>query len=164
MILRMILPLSLKDIRAGGLGRSPARLCHPVNVTMNPEPTLHPNVIMSNTRSSTFLGGLLIGTAIGAVSGILLAPKSGKETRRIVNKSLQAMPELAEDISSNVQLQADRLSETSLRNWEATLKRLREAIAAGVVASQLEQERLRLANSDDDPSTSVTDRITQPRE
>lgn len=118
----------------------------------------------SSTRSSTFLGGLLIGTAIGAVSGILLAPKSGKETRRMVHKSLQAMPELAEDISSNVQLQADRLSETSLRNWEATLKRLREAIAAGVVASQLEQERLRLASSDDDPSTSVTDRITQPRE
>jgi gas vesicle protein len=119
---------------------------------------------MSNTRSSTFLGGLLIGTAIGAVSGVLLAPKSGKETRRLVNKSLQAMPELAEDISSNVQLQADRLSETSLRNWEATLKRLREAIAAGVAASQLEQERLRLASSDDDSPTSVTDRITEPRE
>ncbi|USR89274.1 YtxH domain-containing protein [Phormidium yuhuli AB48] len=119
---------------------------------------------MSNNRSSRFLGGLLIGTAIGAVSGVLLAPKSGKETRRVLNKSLQAMPELAEDISSNVQLQADRLSENSLRNWEATLKRLREAIAAGVVASQLEQERLNLVSSHDPTANSVTDRRTQPRE
>lgn len=119
---------------------------------------------MSNNRNSSFLGGLLIGTAIGAVSGVLLAPKSGKETRRVLNKSLQAMPELAEDISSNVQLQADRLSESSLRNWDATLKRLREAIAAGVVASQLEQERLNPPSSDKPPSTSVTDRRTQPRE
>ncbi|WP_159789271.1 YtxH domain-containing protein [Sodalinema gerasimenkoae] len=119
---------------------------------------------MSNNRSSSFVGGLLIGTAIGAISGVLLAPKSGKETRRVLNKSLQAMPELAEDISSNVQLQADRLSESSLRNWDATLKRLREAIAAGVVASQLEQERLNRADSAETPSNSVTDRITQPRE
>ena len=31
-----------------------------------------------------FLGGFAIGTVIGAVAGILLAPKSGKENRELI--------------------------------------------------------------------------------
>jgi len=38
--------------------------------------------------TGNFLGGLLIGTAVGVVAGLLIAPTSGNQTRKnIVNKS-----------------------------------------------------------------------------
>jgi gas vesicle protein len=98
---------------------------------------------MSENRSGSaggFIGGLLLGAAIGAVTGLLLAPKSGRETRQLLKKSADALPELAEDLSTSMQLQADRFSETALRNWDDTLTRLREAIATGLEASQRERQ------------------------
>ena len=100
---------------------------------------------MSDRRSgnSGFLvGGFLLGTAVGAVAGLLLAPKSGKETRRILKKSADALPEIAEDLSTNVQVQANRLSSSAIKNWDGTLIRLRDAIATGIEASQQENRRL----------------------
>ncbi|HEY9837513.1 MAG TPA: hypothetical protein V6D27_11505, partial [Vampirovibrionales bacterium] len=47
-----------------------------------------------------------------------------------------------EDVSSSVQIQADRLSASALRNWDETLDRLRDAIAAGIEATQQEREML----------------------
>lgn len=91
---------------------------------------------MSKKRSGAFILGMLVGGVVGAATGILVAPRSGRRTRRLLKKSAQALPELAEDISSSVQLQAGRLSETTMRNWDETLARLKEAIAAGMEASQ----------------------------
>jgi len=85
---------------------------------------------------------LLVGSAIGAVTGLLMAPRTGKETRQILKKSAEAMPALAEDLSTSVQLQADRLSESAIRNWDETLIRLKEAIAAGLEATQRERQTL----------------------
>jgi gas vesicle protein len=51
---------------------------------------------MSTKRSGLFIGGLLVGSAIGAVTGLLMAPRTGKETRQILKKSADALPELAE--------------------------------------------------------------------
>lgn len=98
---------------------------------------------MSDNRSGSagsFVGGLLVGAAVGAVTGLLMAPRSGRETRQFLRKSAEALPELAEDLSTSVQIQADRLSESALRNWDGTLSRLRDAIAAGLEASQQERE------------------------
>jgi gas vesicle protein len=95
---------------------------------------------MSNNRSGAFVGGLLVGAALGTLAGILMAPRPGRETRQLLRKSADALPELAEDLSSSVQLQADKLSETALRNWDTTLVRLRDAIAAGLEATQREQQ------------------------
>ena len=84
---------------------------------------------------------MIIGAAIGAIAGILAAPRTGRDTRRILKKSADALPELAEDLATSIQFQADRLSDTSLQNWEQTLVRLREAISAGRSAGRLEWER-----------------------
>lgn len=97
---------------------------------------------MPQNQSGAFVGGLLLGSVIGAVTGLLLAPKTGRETRQVLKKSADALPELLEDLSSSLHLQADRLSETSLQNWEQTLVRLRDAIAAGQAASRREFETL----------------------
>jgi gas vesicle protein len=94
---------------------------------------------MSNQRLGQFLGGFVLGSVVGTVVGLLVAPRSGKETRQLVKKTAEALPELAEDLSTNVQLQANRLSESALRNWDETLIRLKEAISAGLEASQQQQ-------------------------
>lgn len=106
---------------------------------------------MSNNRSGVFIGGVLLGAAIGTLTGLLMAPRTGRETRRLLKKSADALPELAEDLSTSVQLQADRLSESALRNWDETLERLREAIAAGIDASQRESQALNRRESTEVP-------------
>lgn len=96
------------------------------------------NRAMSKQKNSTgmFIGGLMIGSAVGAAIGLLIAPRTGKETRKVLRKSADALPEIAEDLSTSLQLQAGRLSESTLENWEVTLIRLRQAIAAGIEASR----------------------------
>lgn len=98
---------------------------------------------MSNNRSGVFIGGVLLGAAVGTLTGLLMAPRTGRETRQILKKSADALPELAEDLSTSVQLQADRLSESALRNWDETLERLREAIASGIEATGQERQVLK---------------------
>lgn len=97
---------------------------------------------MADNKSGAFLGGVVIGTAIGTVTGLLIAPRPGKETRQFLRKSADALPEMVEDLATSLQLQTDRLSETTLRKWEKTLVRLREAIAAGQEASRREYATL----------------------
>jgi gas vesicle protein len=104
---------------------------------------------MSNNRSSgLFVGGLLVGAAVGTITGLLVAPRSGRETRSFLRKSADALPELAEDLSFSLQLQADRLSESALRNWDETLLRLQDAIAAGIEASQQDRQQLQQAKAE----------------
>lgn len=87
-------------------------------------------------RTGVFVAGLTIGSAVGTMVGLLIAPRTGRDTRKVIKKSVDALPELAEDLTTTLQLQADRLSESTLDNWEGTLDRLREAIAAGVEANR----------------------------
>jgi gas vesicle protein len=109
---------------------------------------------MSNNRSGGFIGGVLLGAAIGTLTGLLVAPRTGRETRQLLKKSADALPELAEDLSTSVQIQADRLSESALRNWDETLERLREAIAAGIDASQRESQVINRGKSAEVPPDS----------
>jgi len=95
---------------------------------------------MSNNRSGVFIGGLMLGTAIGTLAGLLIAPRTGRETRKLLQKSADALPELAEDLSTSVQIQADRLSHGVLQNWDETLTRLKEAITVGVETTQRESQ------------------------
>lgn len=98
-------------------------------------------------KTGVFLAGMLFGAATGAITGLLLAPRSGRKTRQMLKKSAEALPELAEDLSANLQYQADKLSESAnisalTRNiaWEGTLNRLKIAIIAGIEASQTKEE------------------------
>lgn len=113
---------------------------------------------MSNNQSGSFIGGLLLGAAVGTITGLLIAPRTGRETRQLLRKSADALPEMAEDLSTTVQLQADRLSETALKSWDGTLARLKEAIAAGLEATQREnylQEQVELRDDLDSHSNNL---------
>lgn len=93
---------------------------------------------MAKNRTGAFLGGVLVGSAIGTTVAILLAPRAGKDTRRLLGKSVSALPEMAEDLSSSANWHAARLGETTRDRVDGTLARLKEAIAAGWAAGQLE--------------------------
>ncbi|MBD2445923.1 YtxH domain-containing protein [Nostoc sp. FACHB-152] len=114
---------------------------------------------MSNNRSGVFFGGLMLGATIGALTGLLIAPRTGRETRKLLKKSADAIPELAEDLSTSVQIQADRLSNNALKNWDETLDRLKEAIAAGIDATQRESQVLKREADQED-----SDSLPQPLE
>jgi gas vesicle protein len=86
-----------------------------------------------------FLGGLLIGGAIGAALGILFAPRSGKETRQMLKKSVAGIPELSE-LAENVQQQTQR-------TLEEAMQRLQEAIAVGQEASRKLRQEMTIATS-----------------
>ena len=114
---------------------------------------------MSNNRSGVFIGGMLLGAAVGTLTGLLMAPRTGRETRQLLKKSADALPELAEDLSTSVQLQTDRLSESALRNWDETLERLQEAIAPGIDASQRESQLINRDNESPDSRPPILDRL-----
>ena len=97
---------------------------------------------MDDRQSNGFMGGLLVGAALGAIAGLLVAPRPGRETRQILKKSADALPDLVEDLASTLQIQSDRLSATALVNWDQTLERLRLAIAAGQDATRQEYSHL----------------------
>ncbi|MDY7006943.1 MAG: YtxH domain-containing protein [Cyanobacteriota bacterium] len=97
---------------------------------------------MSNKKSGLFIGGLLLGSAIGTLTGLLIAPRTGKKTQQLVKKSASAIPQLVTDLSTSIKFQTDRFSGTTTNSWEETLERLRDAIAAGYEASQKEREIL----------------------
>lgn len=82
------------------------------------------------------MGGILIGSAIGTIVGLLSAPRKGKETREIIKKTASAFPEMAEDISSTVQLNSQRITTITQQNWQNTVKKVKKAIAVGIEASK----------------------------
>ncbi len=95
---------------------------------------------MADKNRGTFFSGIVVGTVIGTVTGLLVAPRSGRDTRKILSKTMTAVPQMAEDIASSVQLQADKLSTAAGDRWHDTLDRLATAISAGIVASQSVRE------------------------
>lgn len=97
---------------------------------------------MENHQTNGFTGGLLVGAALGAIVGLLAAPRPGRETRQILKKSADALPALMEDLASTIQLHRDHLSAAALVNWDHTLERLRLAIAAGQDATRQEYSHL----------------------
>lgn len=114
---------------------------------------------MSNNRSGRFLSGILFGAAAGAIAGLLVAPRPGHETRRILKKSAEALPELADDLAVVVQVQTDRLTENAIQRWDETLVRLKEAIAAGVEAGMEVSQRTPEADA---PRSTIPDRKSSP--
>lgn len=54
-----------------------------------------------------FIAGFIVGGAIGAIAGILLAPKSGEETRNDIANSAKDMLKKADETAKQIQSKAD---------------------------------------------------------
>ncbi len=59
---------------------------------------------MSATK---FLAGFIVGGAIGAITGILLAPKSGEETRALIAQTTKDAVKRADETVKEIQSKAD---------------------------------------------------------
>lgn len=59
---------------------------------------------MSATK---FLAGFIVGGAIGAITGILLAPKSGEETRQMIADTAKDVRRRADETVKEIQTKAD---------------------------------------------------------
>ncbi|MFS8858984.1 YtxH domain-containing protein [Synechococcus sp. B60.1] len=102
---------------------------------------------MAENRTGAFIGGLLLGTAVGTVIGLLLAPRSGRETRRLLKKSAEALPEVAEDVAGSLQYQAEKLFDAAQRNLDEALLRLQQAAAVGREAMLQKRQELMQAQN-----------------
>lgn len=63
--------------------------------------------------------GATIGLTVGAVAGVLLAPKTGKETREELLKNIQELPDKAKALSEKTQ---EKLGEVKEKITEETHK------------------------------------------
>jgi len=66
---------------------------------------------------------MLLGAAVGTLTGLLMAPRTGRETRQYVEKSADAYQNW-QRIYQRVCSYRQTASESALRNWDETLERL----------------------------------------
>ncbi len=102
---------------------------------------------MAENRTGAFIGGLLLGTAVGTAIGLLLAPRSGRETRRLLKKSAEALPEVAEDVTSSLQYQSEKLLDSAQKSLDEALLRLQQAVAVGKEAMLQKRQELSQAQN-----------------
>ena len=80
---------------------------------------------MSVTR---FLAGFIVGGAIGAITGILLAPKSGEETRAMLADSAKEALEKSDAKVKEIQSKADDVVSDLQKKGEEIKEKLQEFI------------------------------------
>jgi len=97
--------------------------------------------------SVNFIAGLTLGTLIGAVTALLLAPQSGKRTRRDLARRAERLGDEATERLDEARAEASRMAERTRersrrlardarRKVDETSERLSEAVEEG-------RERLR---------------------
>ena len=75
-----------------------------------------------------FLAGFLVGGAIGAVAGILLAPKSGEETRAMLADGAKDALKRADDTVKQIQSKADDVVSDMQKKGEEIKEKLQDLI------------------------------------
>lgn len=75
-----------------------------------------------------FLAGFLVGGAIGAVAGILLAPKSGEETRKLLADGAKDALSKADETVKQIQSKADDVVSDMQKKGEEIKEKLQDLI------------------------------------
>jgi len=83
--------------------------------------------------------GLLIGGLIGAVAGILYAPKSGKATREDIRESAEELLEKAKSRYEEAYRKIEELAHYEKESVIGKTERLKKAVEAGVEAFKQEK-------------------------
>ncbi len=81
---------------------------------------------MSATK---FLAGFLVGGAIGAVAGILLAPKSGEETRALIAETAKDTLRRADETVKEIQSKADDVVSDMQKKGDELKNKLQDLIS-----------------------------------
>ncbi|TAF51880.1 MAG: YtxH domain-containing protein [Oscillatoriales cyanobacterium] len=115
---------------------------------------------MAGKGSGTFLGGVLLGGAIGAIAGMWIDPRTTRRVRRAVQETVDQLPEFAHQVGDTTIQLSDRLrrrvtnlSHNLQDDWHETSERLRDAAVAGWDASRREYRSVINQHADQDFDT-----------
>src|SRR5436309_9375163 len=87
---------------------------------------------MSNESSGPgFLTGLIVGGLIGTAVGLLLAPKSGKETRQALREQGFVLPANFDDFIETAKGATSDITESVMQAVESKKAQVQEAIGHG---------------------------------
>lgn len=89
-----------------------------------------------------FLAGLGLGALVGAVAALLLAPKSGKETREDIKVAADDLKEKADKALQELSTSSEELVQKSKDLLETTKTKVQQAIDAGKDAIARKQEEV----------------------
>ena len=118
---------------------------------------------MPEKRTRAFVSGVAIGAAVGTVTSLLFAPRSGRETRERLKKTADELPDRANALSASVQARTRRLSQETRDRWQETLDRLQEAVAAGVDAARQERQRRDRSSWDAETNSRLSESVDNSR-
>jgi gas vesicle protein len=78
---------------------------------------------------SRFLAGFIVGGAIGAVAGVLLAPRSGEETRKMLKDTADDMARRADETAKQIKVKADDAVSDLQKRGDEIKEKLQDLIA-----------------------------------
>jgi len=78
-----------------------------------------------------FLAGMGVGALLGAVAALLLAPKSGKETRDDIKSAAEDLKEKADKVIHDLSESSEELVKRSKEILESTKSKVQQAIDTG---------------------------------
>lgn len=89
----------------------------------------------NNINSKDFLLGAVMGSVIGAVTALLLAPKSGQELRGDISKQYQQVSTKTQELASNVGEKTKELAGTvseKSQEWATKAKEVAENLSEDI--------------------------------
>ncbi len=89
--------------------------------------------------ANDWVKGFIVGGLVGAVLGILYAPKSGRETREDIFKSTEELLVKAKEQYEQAKVKMEDLGSHGKEAYAEKKERLRRAIEAGVEAFKEEK-------------------------
>ncbi len=88
---------------------------------------------MSKDDRDSLITGVVIGSVMGVLGGLLWAPHQGKDTRKIIKKTMASIPDMAKVQTTQI---SAKLANDLTGKLQGAIDRLQVAIAAGIIASQ----------------------------
>lgn len=95
------------------------------------------------TDAAGYLGWFFLGTLAGAAAALLLAPKSGRETRELLAERGGELFKKAQEKAGETQVRAGDLFDKGREYFEEQTQRLASAFEAGRAAMKEEMNRAR---------------------
>lgn len=83
-----------------------------------------------------FFAGALIGSAAGTIAGLLLAPKSGVETRNQLSENVNESQDKALQLLGTAKSTITHSVDSAAKNIESTVHRVVDAFNAGTKAAK----------------------------
>ena len=89
-------------------------------------------------KNNNFIIGFLIGSSLSMIATLIFHPRSGNQSRQILRKTSEALPQITEDVASSLQTHTSNLLFSTNKKWQRAFHRFQIAIKAGVEAARNE--------------------------